>query len=271
MAQEKKTFSSEKIKEIELNLLIEFGDFCRKHNLYYTLAGGTLLGAIRHQGFIPWDDDIDVIMPRKSYNLFIEMWEKNKESSNSLKLLYPGKEEYSYPFAKLCDRKTIAKMTDGTTKHGIWIDIFPLDNIPDKNSINKLFKKARILRAVAISMNTDFKHVKIDYKLIPKLGLKIFSLAIGKKNVLHLIEKNAESFNKNKESHYIGGVVWGYGIGEIMKKSDYLKPVKVAFEGHEFVAPSCWKSYLSGLYGDYMKLPPVKDRKNHSIKAWKLD
>lgn len=261
--------SLDEIKEIELNILVKFDEFCKKENLYYILAGGTLLGAIRHKGFIPWDDDIDVIMPRDDYNRFLKLIEEGK-TLESLDLLQPGDKGYFYPFVKLCDNRTVALMEDNTSQHGIWIDIFPADELPaDDTELKKLFKKARFWRAVVISMTTRLCGEPNIKKKIAKALLMIFANVIGKKSVVKKASSISQSYN-GTNCEYLGCVVWGYGPGERMRKDEFFSKCKVEFEKHFFNGPYCWHKYLTGLYGDYMQLPPIEKRQTHNMDAYLL-
>ena len=125
------------IKTLELDLLINFDKFCKENNLIYFIAYGTLLGAIRHGGFIPWDDDIDIQMPRTDYEKFLTLRDKYESSfyGNVIKTL--GDKGYPFPFTKIENKNTLVIEHKMTTKikTGVWVDIFPMDGLP------KYFKK----------------------------------------------------------------------------------------------------------------------------------
>lgn len=261
-----KLLSDNEIKEIELEILVEFHNFCKKHNLYYTLSGGTLLGAIRHRGFIPWDDDIDVMMYRSDYNRLIDLLRRER-ISEKLDYLLPS-EEYLYPFMKIFRNDTVAKMEDNNTEHGIWIDIFPLDNLPsDTSKVRRSFLKSRFYRSCIIAMTSDLTAIKKDFKWFSKLILKKSCRLIGYKRVLDRTSTASQRYNQ-EETEYIGGLLWGYGIGEKMNKVEFFQPNSVKFENYEFTAPSCWEEYLIGIYGNYNELPPLEKRKGHGILAY---
>ena len=264
---DKVELSAKEVKKIALNILVKFAEYCEKNNLTYVLAGGTLLGAIRHKGFIPWDDDIDVMMPRDDFEKFNRLV-KNAKLGDNIGVLQQDSSNYYYPFTKLYDDRTIAKMDDNNSVHGVWIDIFPADNIPaDVSQTKKLFRKSRFWRATIISMNTDLKNSRGYIKNIAKVALKVLSNMVGKKRVLKLATANAMT-KSNENSEFIGGVLWGYGVKEKLKKEEFINTTSVVFEGYEFKAPVGWDKYLTGLYGNYMELPPVDKRQTHHITAY---
>ena len=262
--------TSSEIKSIELNILKQFTDFCEENSLYYTLGYGTLLGAVRHKGFIPWDDDIDIFMPRKDYEKIVKMY-KNGKSVAGLSLLYSTDEnEYYYPFAKLCDPNTVAKMESNLTEHGIWIDIFPVDKVPeDRKQDLKFHKRIRFLKRVVISYTTDFKNRKLDKKTLPKLFLSVYGKIRGKKRITAMIEKEAVQYN-NTDSSLVCPIVFQTLLGGEMQENDFLTPVKLQFEQYEFNAPTRYDEYLTSLYGNYMQLPPENKRQTHEIIAYKI-
>ena len=139
-----KDISLEELRKIQISILDEFSIFCEENKLNYLLTGGTLIGAVRHKGFIPWDDDIDVAMPRADYERFLSSF-----NVEGYRIITPyNNEKYVYPFAKLVNSKTrIIEHTDTDSDLGIYIDIFPIDYIPQK-SIKSYYRKRKIFEFV---------------------------------------------------------------------------------------------------------------------------
>ncbi|MEY8675637.1 LicD family protein [Thomasclavelia cocleata] len=140
-----KQISSQDIQSLELNILKAFKNFAQENNIIYYLCGGTLLGAICHKGFIPWDDDIDICIPRNSYDKLIELVKEDRYIENtSYKFCLPLDDNYIYPYIKVVDTNTIVYEKDIKKEYclGVWIDIFPLDEFPKTSpEIKKVVKK----------------------------------------------------------------------------------------------------------------------------------
>lgn len=264
-----KKLSLQEIKKIELRILLVFDEFCKNNSLTYYLSGGTLLGAIRHKGFIPWDDDIDVCMPRADYEKFINIFHNKQLALKSNRL-----GNMSTPFTKIIDTTTIVKshVAIGDTDTNIWIDIFPIDGLPDSMILTRwIYAKATFYRAIYVSGATKIGSGSSILRKFIKLLLKPISYICSAKYCTRAMEKIAAQYSYEK-SQYVGAITWGlYGAGERMLKSEFEKAVEVEFEGHKFPAFSCWDSYLKGLYGDYMQLPPVEKRKTHDMEAYLIE
>lgn len=268
---EKRKLSPDEIKKIELDILLEFARFCKENNLRYYLAGGTLLGAIRHKGFIPWDDDIDVCMPRKDYLKFIKTfggWNENLEVKSNLK------NNFGAPFSKIMDLRTKidAKYTDNDIDTNLWIDVFPVDGLPENlEEVKEVYDKCDFYRRLLLLTGAKLGEGKSIFKKYAKYLLKPLANIYGKKRCIDNIEKIAAKYPYD-DCEYVGAITWGlYGVGERMLKSEFEQAVEVEFEGHRFPAFSCWDSYLKGLYGDYMKLPPIEKRKTHDMVAYLVE
>lgn len=267
----KELFSKE-VKKIELNILINFDEFCRKNKLRYYLSGGTLLGAIRHKGFIPWDDDIDVCMPRPDFEKLIELFPDKYKDIYVLKSV--KKNNFQYPFIKIvnCKTKINCKYVDNKFENNLWMDIFPVDGLPkDKSKLDKIYNEVKFYRKLLILNFAKYNQGKNLLKKILKPFLIFVARLIGVSFCLKKIEEIASRYDYAK-SDYVGAITWGlYGVGERMKKSEFEKVVYVDFEGYRFPTFSCWDSYLKGLYKDYMIIPAPKDRKTHDMKVYILE
>lgn len=263
-----KKLSIDEIRRIELDILIEFAGFCRKHDLIFYLSGGTLLGAIRHKGFIPWDDDIDVCMPRKHYEFFV----RNFVCSNKFFKVYSySLGNFSAPFTKIidCQTRVFSKYGDALPEMGLWIDVFPVDGLPDDiNEVKKIYEVCNFYRTVYGIANARLGEGKTGFRKYIKYLLKPIANIYGKEKCSEKIEHLARCY-PYEECAYVGAITWGlYGEGERMVKNEFEHAIEVSFEGHQFPAFSCWDSYLTGLYGDYMKLPPVEARKTHDMEVY---
>ena len=254
------------IKQYELGLLKMFSKYCDEHGLCYVLAGGTLLGAVRHKGFIPWDDDIDVMMPREDYNRLLALNSKTKEME--IRTISDGSS--SIPFIKIIDSKTAidSKYAETENANSLWIDVFPIDGLPeDWNKVNKIYKHVNFLRKCHGVTRSKFGTGTTRLKMFGKAFLYAPLKIIGSYRFAQWIDNYCQKI-KFEESEYVGGICWGYGPQERMPKKEWLERVKVEFEGHEFWAPGCWDLYLRSLYGDYMKLPPEEKRVTHNMVAY---
>ena len=263
------------IQNLEFEMLKDFHNFCQNNELKYSLAYGTLIGAIRHKDFIPWDDDIDVVMLREDYDKFLKLT-KEKYLENYEVLSYEYTENYIYPFAKISNTKTlIHEPTIMKIPLGIYIDIFPLDNIPSElRELKKLTSKIKILTKSLIICSILWKEVlpiiksknkKILANVIRYSISPIFKI-YGYKNILKMIFKE---INKSKEikSEYASNLT-GNIIKEKIRKKSFGSLIKSKFRDSEFYIFSNYDEILKNYYGDYKVIPPVEKRKNHNMKAF---
>ncbi len=246
------------LQQVETNILKTFIDACDKLNLKYWICGGTLLGAIRHKGFIPWDDDIDVYMPRVDFEKFIS--EGQKLFSNQYFIQsYHTKKEYPRTYAKLCDSQTtfvesIHRYYD--INHGAFVDIFPLDNYcADEKDKKRLYnKKKRLLRCIDKNFFREGKAEKVR-SVIKKI---VYPMPA---NVA--VKKLDNLFKSVKYSGYYINYMSPYGEKEVYPAEYFLESVDVEFNGLMVKAPKEYHKILTKVYGDYMQLPPEEKRKTH--------
>ncbi len=267
----KKEISLDERKKIELGILKHLKNVCEKNNLKYYLAYGTLLGAVRHKGFIPWDDDIDVALPYDDYMKLIGILQNDKKYV--VIDPYHNKECYYY-FSKLVDPKTIMfeDKLKLINKMGVFIDIFPICNLPDdekkrKNyviKINKMIKMAK-RQSWAESYYVSNNIIKSLIKFFLFLPQHIFSVVTNNnKRILKMIDQSS----KNGSNFVVTGPGI-YGINEIINKEVFETGSLVEFENELFQAPKDWNIVLTKTYGNYMELPPEEKRINpHITKAY---
>lgn len=256
-----------KIQLIELDMLKAFVNVCAELKLKYFLAGGTLLGAIRHNGFIPWDDDIDVIMPREDYEKFLEKGQALLEKKYFIQN-YKTDPEFVLNFTKIRNSETtfIEKTSKNRNiNHGIYIDIFPLDGFPRKKVD---YIKTKIFDTL-YGYQVDkyfFYEEKIKENFFKHIAKKIFSdMLYRKKSLREIQDKKEKMYKKYKytDSEKIISYCGMYGKKEIMPKKYFDEGKKVFFEGIEVIAPQEYDLYLKQFYGDYMKLPPKEQQVTH--------
>ncbi len=269
----KEKIESEEIKKIILEILLEFQKCCERQGLRFFLSGGTLLGAIRHQGFIPWDDDIDLCMPRPDYEKLIRLNKEQTLFPEYLELVCFEEGTLSYPFMKLLDRRTLMARDyiAGEDTDRLWIDIFPVDGLPDGiQETEEIYRKAASIRKKFMLAKARYATGTTLVKKIAKLFITPVMKLIGAKHYATQLVKLAEGYSF-ETSAYVGAITWGlYGVGERMEKEAFLKEAQVSFEGHTFPTMSCWESYLCSTFGDYMTLPPEEKRVTHEMTVWRL-
>lgn len=255
-------------KEIQprlAKLLKEVKDICEEHGLRYYLWGGTLLGAIRHNGFIPWDDDIDICMPREDYNKLIEL-QKQKKLKNTLHC-HELEKNYKYLYAKYCEDGTlVSEKYSNAGKFGLFVDIFPLDGLGnDRKEIKKLFAKLKPchnLYWASIASNSIRPLL-----LIPPFTPLFFMWR-------YFFKKLSKATNKYSfdESTYVGKIGTVLVDREILEKDYYTSNSTVTFEGEKYSAPNNPHKWLEWIYGKtYMTPPPEHKRKPHGFKAWETE
>ena len=272
-----KEVSKEELFTIQLDMVQFVDDICRQQNINYSLSGGSLLGSIRHGGFIPWDDDIDLMLVRKEYNRLIEAIISSPDLSKKYTLIHSSQKNAYLPFAKLCDNRTFFKsdldtLNEGT---GVFIDIFPMDIMPTDIKKAKKFKKKALLNNLRLASS---KKGGVSYASASNL---IFFL--GKLVLLapwHFMYQNRYEYLNSKINLFMQqynntdekniGYVSSWNKTEYMDKTIFDEFEDVKFENRVFRKIKRHDVYLNQLYGDYMVLPPENKRENHDYYKWYL-
>ena len=251
------------LHEILLDIAKEFHGICTENGIPYYMLGGTMLGAIRHKGFIPWDDDMDFGVRREHFNRLKDVLRAKLDPRYKV-LTFPDSDAMYYDFIKIVDTRTMLKelYKEHVTENGINIDIFPLDHATSKKGNSK--KIEHVLRL------HSYRHLSIKPRPMVK---KIIALAVKtvffwwkKDTVIRYIDKHLIE----KSGDYIANVYGAWGAKETVPKEVMGKPVLYAFENTEFYGVAMPDAYLKSLYGDYMQLPPAEKRHLHLVGAyWK--
>ena len=251
-------------KERVLGVAEQFISFCDRHNLRYFGIAGTAIGAIRHGGFIPWDDDMDFVMPRPDYERMISL--RDQIDSNLDLLNYDITPNYPCSYVKLCDRNSSLLISPRVRcMMGAFIDIFPLDGLPseDVETNIKYFTEYLKIRSKAISIS-NFYLFKDYYHSLFRLDIQDI-LSHLRSDLYHLFHKPNVWFRKGEEmlkhncfenSKYIAYFGTNYGPRVISPRSWFSDYFQVSFEGLIIRLPIGIDEYLHQVYGNYMELPP---------------
>lgn len=244
-----------------LKMLAWFHEYCVANDIKYYIAEGTMLGAARHQGYIPWDDDIDVVLPREDYEKLLRLF-RGQIENYIIETPYSEAEDYRYTFAKLYDTTTtVIEHMAKDCKRGIYIDIFPLDGMGEtiKESISNFKKIDR--RNMFLMMRTCAlrKGRKLYKNIAIVLARMIPSCIVNEKKLAQEIDRISASFGYER-SKYVLNHASTYREKEIMGKEIYGIPTEYAFENITVFGVENYEEYLSRLYGDWRKLPPLEKR-----------
>lgn len=248
-----------------LNILLDVHDFCESHNITYTLYGGTMIGAIRHKGFIPWDDDIDIAMPRADYERFIREY----TSLHDYKLFCHENSECLLAFSRVCEmKKTLVTQSLMWINQdtGVYIDVFPLDGAPDdpleaEKYISHLHRSWTYLKLSRVARRKISSYHKISIKL-NILIRKILFRNIFTRNI-DWTQKHIDlckSISYGATNHFANVAFMEYKMKEYLELKDMQETILVDFEGSKFCCCAGYDNLMRHKYGNYMQLPPEKDR-----------
>lgn len=258
------------LHQVDLDIVKEVVAICNKHGFTYYMLGGTMLGAIRHKGFIPWDDDIDLGIPRKDYDRFLEV--APKELSAHLRMVnYHTDPEYHYYITRILDTETKVeeeRIGNENRYTNASIDIFPIDGTPNNKMLRKIYffrvLYHRALMSLCYKDSIDRKRPrgtaeKVLLWVMERLPVeKITTPYKQKEKIDKLLRKQ-----KVEGAKFIGNIMGAYRTKEIVPAEFYGKGKMYPFEDMELRGMGMADEYLKWTYGDYMQLPPEDKRKTH--------
>lgn len=256
-----KAIEEKELKQIQLEILCDVAAFCEKHGLRYYLAYGTLLGAVRHKGYIPWDDDIDIHMPRPDYEKFISLY----NSQDNCVVTHETERCYHVPFAKVYRKGTIVKeYFYKQSVFGVYVDIFPIDAIKHR------------WQAFWCGQCVKFMYIKTFVFCERQTLLRKLRIAVSKLILLPFTEhfilermRRISTRYKYEECKYVCSFGSRTAVREILPREVFDEYTMLPFEGKEYRAPKLYDEYLKHKYGDYMKLPPEEKRvSTHDSQAY---
>lgn len=257
------------LRERQVRLLDALARHCNEHEITYYVYYGTLLGSVRHAGWIPWDDDIDVAMPRPDFERFCGTFptaDSRAGPGYSLRSAHTDS-QYGYPYAKLSDDQTILRTySEVTTNLGIFVDIFPLDGWRD-DRFGKLLQRcsypifSRLLRVKRLKTANVDNFAKHFALVVAKFVLR----GIDARTISRIMTRLAMLGDFDRCNN-VGTLVWN---PDVVRRSAFATRIRVTFEGKEYWAPGDADTVLKQLYGDYLRLPPVSQRvSQHNFSAY---
>lgn len=256
----KRKLSNAEIRECQLLILDDIHRFCQDNKLRYSLTGGTLLGAMRHKGFIPWDDDIDIMMPRPDYEKFLKTYTSQTRIYKAVD--YRNDSNFISAFAKVYDIRTSTNSGNIIDNRSVFIDVFPTDGMPGEDEIDKYIST---VSEIMENLRKSGKYYLYADSLLKKalfFGKYLLKrLSVPKTAVLHARLANVLSQYDYDTAQFAGNAVGRWGKREWLPKETYAHFELMPFENRQYMCISEADAYLTHVYGDWHKLPPKELQK----------
>ncbi|NCB92999.1 MAG: LicD family protein [Clostridia bacterium] len=265
--------SLKKLQKIELEMLHDFVDICEKHHLQYFGIGGTAIGALRHQGFIPWDDDIDLAFVRSDYERFCKIVEKDYSNKYYI-LRYESNKAYPLFTARMCKKGTVFQehaMKNVDCPFGIFLDLYAYDNVPDdRREMKKQAAAAWVYSKLLILCSIEQPNLVQLFGWKKKAALAACKVAHHMIKLLHIstdgivyrCKKCCTRYNK-QDTKRLAYLTEAKPYGSMIKKKDLFPLIQMPFEDLKLNFPNHMHEMMTAYYGDYMQLPPEEKRYNH--------
>lgn len=269
---EREYLTLEAIQGELLSMLKVAGPWLKEHGIRYSLSDGSLLGAVRHKGFIPWDDDLDVYMPRPDYEKWLSLTEEFKDDTGfGVRSCRDG--SYHYPFSKITNPAIRAQevSVEGNYEGYLWIDVFPVDGVPDDDVEYAKLVRWRRLREKMINLaltKGSRSKSKAAFKIVVQ---PVFKHLVDPAKLTLRIEERCKQIpfeTANRVACPVYGITFA---GKSIPREGFEKMVMLPFGDTEQPCMSCWDEYLTKSYGEYMQLPPEEKRWHHPQKTWRVD
>lgn len=258
------------LQKIDLDITMEIVKICEKHNIEYFISSGSMLGAIRHKGFIPWDDDMDIGMMRDHYDRFLSIAER--ELPPHLKLItFQNTPEYHYYLSRVADTETLVeeeRMAEGEKATNVSVDVYPIDGSPNHPLLRKIYyfrvMYHRALMSLCYKESIDRKRKRslperILLFIMERIPVEKWTTPYKQKCRIDKLLRSNDVYR----SKYIGDIMGAYRTKEMMPAEYFGKGAYYEFEGKKLRGVEKYHEYLTHMYGDYMTLPPAEQRKNH--------
>lgn len=259
--------NKDELKDIQLHILEAVDAFCHQNGIQYFLFAGSLIGAVRHKGYIPWDDDIDICMKRADYERFMKAFHEQTEYPQLSFLCFEKDPQYYLASGKVIDNRTVMiEKTNLAYPIGVYVDVFPLDDLPaDEKKIralDKRMKKYRDMQTLKLVTSDE----KRSYLKNAVLNISEWLLKPVKMPwILQKIISLAQTY-RNCSGEMLADIsVFTYGMREVFPAADFNSACKLEFEGRLFDAPIEYEDVLTRMYGDYQKLPPKEKQVSHHV------
>lgn len=260
---------SEELKQLELNIFKKVIEVCERHELRYIVDYGSLIGVIRHGGFIPWDDDIDISMPRPDYEIFKKVFEEEISPDSEYELRTGMKNRIALPYIQVVNKNTVTvkKGRRDAFAQSVWVDVFPIDGAGnEKWELEQIYKEywdhihmsRKIIGRYTPFLN-PWKQVRQFYWHYIRRG--------SLKKIIEEAERIMQTFDYESSSQVFCFCTI-YGTKEENEKKYYEDRIEMSFEGISCKIPKEYDEKLRGIYGDYMKFPPEEKRTGHDYTAW---
>lgn len=257
------------VQSAELEILKALVAFCDAHHLRYSMIYGSLIGVVRHGGFIPWDDDIDIAMPRPDYERLIALSESLKEETGFTLVGLKGQPLEIAPIVKVCDDRIAVLERGGMGEGSLWVDVFPVDGLPDDDKLAqshcaKIWRKRMLL----VAQTSPVSSAKTFSRKAVKLMAKATRVFTNPRRLSEQITELAKRYPFD-EAQEVNAITWSdYGFSGRFGREAFENEERRPFEDMDVSVISDFDRNLSGIYGEYMQIPPVEKRDTHSLIAW---